>query len=101
MDYRVILSRPALRDLGDIARTIAKDNPPAAERVGLELVRLAESLAALPRRGGSLRARPGVRRLVSEPYLVTYRIDETQQVVFVLRFWHAKRDPQTWQPAED
>jgi plasmid stabilization system protein ParE len=79
MDYRVILSRPALRDLGGIARYISQDNPTAAERVGLELVRLAESLAVMPRRGGQLRARPGVRRLVSEPYLVTYRIDETQR----------------------
>jgi toxin ParE1/3/4 len=98
MDYRVILSRPALRDLGEIARYIAQDNPAAAERVGLELVRLAESLAVMPRRGGQLRARPGVRRLVNEPYLVTYRIDETQRVVYVLRFWHAKRDPQNWLP---
>lgn len=98
MDYRVILSRPALRDLGEIARYIAQDNPSAAERVSLELVYMAESLAAMPRRGGQLRARPGVRRLVSEPYLVTYRIDETQRVVYVLRFWHAKRDPQSWLP---
>jgi toxin ParE1/3/4 len=98
MDYRVILSRPALRDLGAIAQYIAQNNPPAAERVGLELVRLAESLAVLPRRGGPLRARPGVRRLVSDPYLVTYRIDETQRVVYVQRFWHAKRDPQSWLP---
>lgn len=94
----MILSRPALRDLGEIARHIAQDSPAAAEHVGMELVRLAESLAALPRRGGQLRARPGVRRLVSEPYLVTYRIDETQRIVYVLRFWHAKRDPQSWLP---
>lgn len=99
MDYQVILSRPALRDLGEIARHIAEDNPPAAERVGLELLRLAESLAVMPRRGGQLRARPGVRRLVADPYLVTYRIDETQRVVYVQRFWHAKRDPQSWLPA--
>ena len=98
MDYRVILSRPALRDLGEIARYIAQDNPAAAERVGLELVRLAESLAVMPRRGGPLRARPGVRRLVSDPYLVTYRIDETQRVVYVQRFWHAQRDSQRWSP---
>ena len=99
MDYRVILSRPALRDLGEIARYIAQDNPSAAERVGLDLVSLAESLAVMPRRGGQFRARPGVRRLVIDPYLVTYRIDETQRVVYVLRFWHAKRDPQSWLPA--
>jgi plasmid stabilization system protein ParE len=96
MDYRVIISRPALRDLGAIARYIAQDNQDAALRVGEELITLAESLATMPRRGGEFRARPGVRRLVSAPYLVNYRIDETQRVVYVLRFWHAKRDPQSW-----
>lgn len=93
MDYRVILSKPALRDLGRIARYIAQDNPPAAERVGLELVRLAESLNVLPLRGALLRSRPGARRLVSAPYLVLYRVDESRHVVSVLRFWHAKQNP--------
>ncbi|WP_084442760.1 type II toxin-antitoxin system RelE/ParE family toxin [Termitidicoccus mucosus] len=58
MDYRVILSRPALRDLGEIARHIAQDNTDAALRIGGELVALAESLATLPRRGSRLHARP-------------------------------------------
>jgi plasmid stabilization system protein ParE len=92
MDYRVILSQPSLRDLGRIARYIGQDNPPAAERVGLELVSLAESLQVLPRRGALLRSRPGVRRLVSDPYLVLYRVDEAKRVVSVLRFWHAKQN---------
>jgi len=70
MDYRVILSRPALRDWGEIARYIAQDNPTASERIGLELVQVAESLAIMPRRGGQLRTRPDVPRLVREPYLV-------------------------------
>ena len=51
MDYRVILSKQSRRDLGTIARYIAQDNPPAAERVGAELVGLAESLNMLPLRG--------------------------------------------------
>jgi toxin ParE1/3/4 len=96
MDYQVILSRPALRDLGAIARYIAADSPAAAERIGLQLLTLAESLGLFPRRGGQLKGRPEVRRIVHEPYLVTYRIDETAKIVYVLRFWHAKRDPQSW-----
>jgi plasmid stabilization system protein ParE len=96
MDYKVILSRPAIRDLAGIARYIAADDPAAAERVGLELVALAESLATMPSRGRVLRGRPGSRRLVSSPYLVTYRIDEAKCIVYVQRFWHAKRDPETW-----
>jgi plasmid stabilization system protein ParE len=93
MDYRVILSKPSLRDLGAIARYIAQDNPPAAERVGLELVALAESLSVLPMRGAPLRSRPGARRLVRDPYLVVYRVEEGQRVVNVLRFWRAKQNP--------
>lgn len=93
MDYKVILSKPSLRDLGRIARYIAQDNPPVAERVGFELVALAESLRALPARGALLRSRPGVRRLVADPYLVLYRIDEPRRLVSVLRFWHAKQNP--------
>lgn len=96
MDYRVILSRPALHDLGEIARYIGQDSPAAAERVGGELLRLAESLASLPQRGGQLRSRPNVRRVVSNPYLVIYRVEEIQRTVYILRFWHAKRDPESW-----
>lgn len=81
-----------MHDLGEIARYIAGDNPDEALRVGAELVALAESLSELPRRGGFLKDRPGVRRLVSAPHLETYRIGETQRVVYVLRYWHAKRD---------
>lgn len=36
MDYQVIVSHPALRDLGEIARYIAADSPAAAEKVGLQ-----------------------------------------------------------------
>jgi len=98
MDYRVIFSRPALRDLGQIARYIAKDNPAAAERVGLQLLALSESLKALPRRGRELKGLPGVRQLVHKSYLISYRIAETDQCVYILRFWHSKRDPLSWNP---
>jgi len=96
MDYRVIFSRPALRDLGEIARYIAKDNPAAAERVGLQLLALSESLTTMPRRGRELKGRSGVRQLVHKSYLISYRIKESDQCVYILRFWHSKRDPQTW-----
>lgn len=92
----MILSRPALPDLGEIARYIAEDKASSAERVGLELVSLAESLATWPRSGGVMCTRPGTWRLVQAPYLVTYRIDEVQQIVYGLRFWPTKRDPQSW-----
>ena len=93
MDYRVILAKSALRDLGAMARYIAEDSPEVAERVGTDLLNLAESLAALPLRGAPIRSRPGVRRLVAAPYLVVYRVSESSREVRILRFWHAKRNP--------
>ncbi|MCF3648959.1 type II toxin-antitoxin system RelE/ParE family toxin [Synoicihabitans lomoniglobus] len=94
MDYRVILAaQPELRDLREIARFIAQDSPAAAERGGHELLNLAESLTVLPSRGVRIRSRPGARRRLSVPYLVVYRVDETARVVKILRFWHAKRNP--------
>jgi toxin ParE1/3/4 len=97
MDYQVILARTALRDLGEIARFIARDNPRAAEKVGLELIEIAESLRVMPLRGLAVKSRPGVRRLLKAPYLLLYRVDETRRVVSVQRFWHARRDPQSMQ----
>ena len=43
MDYRVIISQPALRDLGTIARFIAQGvhgSPAAAGKIGEELIAL-------------------------------------------------------------
>ncbi len=95
MDYQVILAKPAIRDLGEIASYIAQDNPMAAEKVGHELLEVGQSLATMPLRGAIIRSRPGVRRLLSYPYLVIYRVDERRKVVSVQRFWHAKRDPRS------
>jgi addiction module RelE/StbE family toxin len=95
MDYRLIYTKLAERDLEEIVRYIAQDSARAAEQVGLELVELAESLTTLPHRGAPVHRRPGVRKMIHPPYIVFYRVDETQRIVRVQRFWHAKRDPQS------
>ena len=93
MDYRLIYTKPAERDLENIVRYIARDDPRAAERVGLELVALAESLTQLPHRGALVRDRAGVHKVIHAPYIVLYRVDEARRMVRVQPFWHAKRDP--------
>ncbi len=95
MAYRLIYTKPAERDLESIVRYIAKDNPRAAETVGLELVALAESLTHLPHRGAPVRDRVGVRKVIYTPYVVLYRVEEERQMVRVQRFWHARRNPRT------
>jgi toxin ParE1/3/4 len=91
MDYRVIYSPKALNDLREIVEYVSKDNPQAALRLGTRLADQASSLAVDPCRGARLKHR-GVRKLLYQPYLIVYRIDESQRNVEILRFWHTARD---------
>ena len=95
MAYRLIYTKPAARDLEEIVRYIAQDSPESAQRLGLALVELAESLPAFPLLGPLLHHKPGVRKLVHAPYVVLYRVDDSRQQVRIQRFWHAKRDPRS------
>ena len=58
MEYEVIITRSALRDLEEIRAYIAR-NPAAAQRFGLKLLDEAESLRIFPERGGFISERPG------------------------------------------
>ena len=96
MDYRVIISRPALADLGAIVRFIAQSphgSPTAALKIGEELIALSESLAALPYRGTAIRRRPGLRKLSHRYYLIFYQITEATGLVEVIRVWDGRRNP--------
>lgn len=94
MDRRVTLSAQADRDLEDIVRFLSPKNRAAAERLGHALLDDALSLANLPRRGGTVRGRPGYRRIVHPPwFLIFYRIDEPHRLVEIARIWDARQDP--------
>ncbi|MDR1282351.1 MAG: type II toxin-antitoxin system RelE/ParE family toxin [Opitutaceae bacterium] len=101
MDYRVVFSALAERDLEEIVRFLARKNRMAAERLGNALVDDALSLAALPHRGLAIKRRPGWRRILHQPwFLIFYRIEEDQRLVEVVRFWDSRKDPQSlWQDA--
>lgn len=92
--FQVVLTPKAGRDLEQIVRYIAQDNPEAAHRFGLELADLALSLAQphIHQAGGHLPGRPGVRKHVHGSYLIFYRILDSQHKVRVLRFWHGAQD---------
>ena len=91
MGYEVRLTAKARGDLNEIIAHIAQDNPIAAERLGDELATEAESLSNYPYRGGSVRRRRNVRRLVHGSYLIVYRIFESNRLIEILRFWHGVR----------
>ena len=87
----VVWRAKALADAGRIVRYIAADNPVAAKRVGRELLLAGDSLETFPDRGrpGS---QPGTRELVAmPPYIIVYRVTG-DDLVTILRIWHAAQD---------
>jgi len=92
VEYEVIITRSALRDLELIRAYIARDDPSAAEAFGRKLIDGAESLRTFPERGGCIAQRPGARFVLVHPYLIIYRIMEQSHMVRVLRYWHGARE---------
>jgi|SRR5665213_5978 len=93
MDCRVIITETAIRDLSEIVRFIAPDNPQAAERTGLLLIAKTEILGRFP----EMRRRPPekglehLREIVAPPYRIFYRFNVEENIIEIRRFWHGAR----------
>ncbi len=95
MGCKIIFSPQAIADLESAVRFIAKDNPDAAVRVGNALIDRVSILENFPRVGSLYPKRPGVRKLVSRPYVIYYRPRIKAGYVDILRYWHGARgDPE-------
>jgi toxin ParE1/3/4 len=93
MDFKVIFKDTFLADLERILRLIAVHNPAAARKLGLMIVRTAESLNFFPERHSRVRQRPGVRRFIVKKYFkVFYRVQHESRTVEVLRCWDGRRE---------
>lgn len=80
-------SRPARADLDGIWLHIAQHSQAAADRLLNRLYARMDQLSVLPKMGEVVR--PGVRKIVSPPYVVFYRVSRSE--VTVLRVVHGKR----------
>ena len=94
MGCKIIFSPQAIADLEAAVRFIAEENPDAAARVGNALIDRVAILENFSLLGSPYPKRPGVRKLVSRPYLIFYRFREQGNFVDILRYWHgAQREP--------
>jgi plasmid stabilization system protein ParE len=93
MDYQVGLTDEALADLRGIAEFIARQSPRMAERVGGELLDVAESLAEFPNRGVPVKGRSEMRKVFRWSYAIYYRVKAHERRVEVLRIWDARQAP--------
>lgn len=91
MGWTIIFAPQAIVDLEAVVRFIAKDDPITAERIGHALIDRVAILENFPLLGSPYTKRPGVRKLVSRPYLIYYRVRESSNVVDILRYWHGAR----------
>jgi toxin ParE1/3/4 len=89
---KIIVRTPATRHIAEIYEWIAKKNPAAATRMMEKRYR---KINMLQTNSVSKMGRPGriagTRELVEYPYIITYRIDEKTQAVFVLSVMHGAR----------
>jgi plasmid stabilization system protein ParE len=92
MGCKVIFSPQALADLANAVRHIAKNDPPTAERIGHALIDRVAILENFPLLGAPYPKRPGVRKLVSRPYIIFYRANVEEQRVDILRYWHGAQE---------
>jgi plasmid stabilization system protein ParE len=91
VDYRILFTQEALKDLSEIIGYIAEDDEEAAARFGSSLLDHVELLTRYPRMGAEIRKRPHVRKLLHSPVLVYYQIRENRKLIEVLHFRHASR----------
>jgi len=91
MGCKIIFSPHAISDLESVVRFIAKDDPEAAVRVGNALIDRVSILESFPLLGSPYSKRPGVRKLVSQPYIIYYRPRLEENCVDILRYWHSAR----------
>lgn len=96
MGYRIDFSPRAERDLESVVRFIACKSSEAAIRIGQSLVDLALSLTDFPNRGAPVKRRPGVRKIPYRHYVMFYKVNDTQQIVQILRIWDNRRDPESF-----
>ena len=93
MAFRIIWTGRARKDLKAIVQYIKSDNPKAAQNFGFRLIKEAESVTEFPQRGRTVPELndPLIREVICSPYLIVYKIDEPNQIIYIVRIWHSAR----------
>src|SRR6266851_2394096 len=91
MDYHVVLSPSARADLRDIVRYISLDAPDRALEFGQFLISHTKGLALFPELGRVVPELGNhfIREIIVRSYRIIYRINNSENLIEVVRFWHA------------
>jgi len=97
MDFNIIITDQAVKDLCEIADFIGADNPEAATNFCDKLIDHSLKLTRFPERGRVLQKMkdPLIREVIYRSYRIVYKIDPRFREVYIARFWHSARGEPT------
>ena len=96
MDYKIEYTDTAIINLKEIIERIAEEDPIAALKVGETIFAKIEILQVFPNIG-PIHKIFNRHYILSEPYLIFYRIKEESRKVGILRIWHGSQsNPNFW-----
>ncbi len=93
MAFKIVWTLCSREDLRDLATFIAKDNPPAALKLGELIFDHVNTLEKFPEIGRIVPecGQPHIREIVVKPYRIVYRFRKREKLVEILRVWHGAR----------
>jgi addiction module RelE/StbE family toxin len=93
VDFKIVWTLRSREDLRDIGTFIAKDNPPAALKLGELIFDRVDTLEKFPELGRVVpeRNQPNIREIVVKNYRLVYRVHPKEKFLEILRVWHGAR----------
>lgn len=91
MAYKLTYLPEALTTLEEIFDWSREHQPETTEQFGVDLFDHLDRLALFPHVGQILKKRLNIRRLSHPPLHIYYRVNESKQMIEILRFRHAAR----------
>jgi plasmid stabilization system protein ParE len=93
MAFKIIWSRQARDDLGEIVTFIARNNRGVAESFGYRLMAKTDLLAQFPEIGSMVPEEQDetIREIILPPYRIIYKVLAQSHVVAIARVWHGAR----------
>lgn len=98
MIYKLVVSKPAEKDLADILQYISKDlsAPKAASDFLDEVLKCYDNVAANPLMyalcDNDRLKNKKYRKAIIKNYIMFYRVDEENSMVYIMRFIYGRRD---------
>lgn len=98
MIYKLVVSKPAEKDLADILQYISKDlsAPKAASDFLDEVLKCYDNVSANPLMyalcDNDRLKNKKYRKAIIKNYIMFYRVDETSDTVYIMRFIYGRRD---------